>query len=560
MKKYVFISLIFILVISFLGSIQSAQASTSNWRTLSPAAQKIGPTLQSKLGNMKQDDLITVILTLQQQADLKNVGGKDKKEKQKAVIRALKDTADAKQGKLKKTLDDRKKTGLVDKYTSLWVINGISVTASASVIDELATHPDVLTITPDDIQISPALGAPEPNIALVNAPALWSQGYMGQGVVVASMDSGVDVSHPDLATRWRGGTNSWFDPYGQHPITPADLTGHGTGTTGIMVAGDAGGTSLGVAPGAQWIAVKIFNDQGGSTATAVHQGFQWLLDPDGNPNTDDAPQVVNNSWTFAYPGCNLEFELDLQSLRAAGILPLFAAGNGGPNGNTSYSPANNPSAFAVGATNNSDQIYALSSRGPSTCGGSVGPFPEIVAPGMNINTTDLGGFYHTDSGTSFAAPHVAGSLALLLSAYPGLDAGTQEQALINTALDLGASGPDDVFGYGRLDLLAAFNWLAPSPSVSVPIVPDGTHTNWDTPSHGQGSLMPPTTCWKCRSRTTLWCCASGTQPHRRVARLVRPVASRPPSWRTWPTGITSGTCAITAPMATAPSHPTWSSA
>ena len=236
------------------------------------------------------------------------------------------------------------------------------------------------------------MGAPEPNIVLVNAPALWGQGFYGQGVVVASMDSGVDVSHPDLASRWRGGSNSWFDPYEQHPTTPTDLSGHGTWTTGIMVAGDAGGTSLGVAPGAQWIAVKIFNDQGGSTATAIHQGFQWLLDPDGDPNTADAPQVVNNSWTFAYPGCNLEFELDLQSLRAADILPVFAAGNGGPNANTSYSPSNNPSAFAVGATNNNDQIYAYSSRGPSTCGGSVGPFPEIVAPGVNINTTDLGGF------------------------------------------------------------------------------------------------------------------------------------------------------------------------
>ena len=496
MKKLVPTLLIVALIVSIFGSWQSAQASTVSWRTLSPAAQKMTPALQTKIQNLQQSDSITVIVTLRQQADLKNVTGKNKKEKQKNVIKALRDTADLTQGKLKKLLDNRKKSGQADKYTSLWIINGFSVTARATVINELAAQSDVLTITSDDVQIIPAvLGPPETNISIINAPALWGQGYYGQGVVVASMDSGVDVSHPELGPRWRGGNNSWFDPYGQHPTTPADLSGHGTWTTGIMVAGDAGGTSIGVAPGAQWIAAKIFDDQGGSTATAIHESFQWLLDPDGNPNTDDAPQVVNNSWTFANPGCNLDFELDLQSLRAAGILPVFAAGNGGPYGNTSYSPSNNPSAFAVGATLNNDQIYAYSSRGPSTCGGSTGPFPELVAPGVNVLTTDLYGSYYTNSGTSFSAPHVAGGLALLLSAFPDLDSVQQEQALINTAVDLGASGPDDAFGYGRLDLLSAYNWiLATSPTAtptatntSVPPTNTPTPTFSATPTATPGS-------------------------------------------------------------------------
>ena len=209
-------------------------------------------------------------------------------------------------------------------------------------------------------------------------------GYTGQGIVVASMDSGVDLTHPELSSRWRGGTNSWYDPFGQHPTTPFDTSGHGTWTMGVMVGGDSGGTSIGVAPGAQWIAVKIFNDQDASTATAIHLGYQWLLDPDNNPATADAPQVVNNSWAYGAPGCNLEFEPDFQSLRAAGILPVFAAGNGGPYTSSSYSPANNPSAFAVGSINNNDLIYSLSSRGPSNCGGTTDVFPDLVAPGVNI--------------------------------------------------------------------------------------------------------------------------------------------------------------------------------
>ena len=159
MRKNVIFLLIFILSVSFLGPWQSAQASTSTWRTLDPVAQKIAPALQEGLKTLAPNDMTTVIVTLRQQADLKNVGGKDKKEKQKAVIRALKDISKATQGKLKKLLDDRKKTGQADKYTSLWVINGISVTASASVIEELAGHPDVLTITPDDIKILPRLGS-----------------------------------------------------------------------------------------------------------------------------------------------------------------------------------------------------------------------------------------------------------------------------------------------------------------------------------------------------------------------------------------------------------------
>ena len=230
-------------------------------------------------------------------------------------------------------------------------------------------------------------------LVVINAPALWQLGFQGQGVVVANMDSGVSVSHPDLAAQWRGGTNSWFDPYGEHPTSPSDLTGHGTATMGVMVGRDAGGTNIGVAPLAQWIAVKIFDDQGQATATAIHLGFQWLLDPDGDPSTPDAPQVVNNSWSIGNTDCDLAFQLDLQALRAADIVPVFSAGNTGPGDATSVSPANNPEAFAVGATDNVDQIYIDSARGPSACGEPATFYPEMVAPGVEIRTTDLCGTY-----------------------------------------------------------------------------------------------------------------------------------------------------------------------
>ena len=241
------------------------------------------------------------------------------------------------------------------------------------------------------------------------------------------------------------------------------MNGHGTATMGVMVGGDGGGTSIGVAPDAQWIAVKIFNDQGSATTARIHQGFQWLLDPDGNPSTPDAPNVVNNSWTLGSVGCNLEFQLDLQSLRAAGIVPVFAAGNFGSGASTSASPANNPEAFAVGAASNADLIWSGSSRGPSACGEPQTTFPELVAPGVSVRSSDLFGLYGQLTGTSLAAPHVAGALALLLDAYPNLGVDAQEDALEAAAVDLGFPGADDTYGYGRLDILAAYESVVPPP-------------------------------------------------------------------------------------------------
>lgn len=489
-KKLPLLAVLILLVSLAIPPALSVQAGKSQvaWRTMDTLPNKISPALQARLDLLQADETVTVIVQLRQQAKLppgRNVG---RAEQASRVLESLMVTAEKTQGPVKSFLEDQESKGKVVSYIPFWIFNGFSVIAAPDAIQELAAHPDVLSITADELDIVPAaspqaLSNPQPNITLINAPALWSMGFTGQGVVVATMDSGVSMAHTDLASRWRGGANSWYDPYGQHPAAPVDLSGHGTWTMGVMVGSDVSGSSIGVAPDAQWIAVKMFNDAGSSTATAIHQGYQWLLNPDGNPATADAPHIVNNSWTFAYPGCYLDFEPDLQALRAAGILPVFAAGNGGPYANTSYSPANNPSAFAVGAINNNSSIYGLSSRGPTTCGGSSGVFPELVAPGVNILTTDLAGFYTTASGTSLAAPHVAGGLALLLSAQPDLSVSQQEDALRLSAFDLGAAGPDDIYGYGRINLLAAYQQLTNLPSATATAIPTLTATPMpDTPT------------------------------------------------------------------------------
>jgi subtilisin family serine protease len=423
-------------------------------------------------------DMVDVIVSLRRQAPLPRSPTPDRAERLAAVERALRGRADADQRGLVALLRRRRAQGLVGRIRPFWIVNSVEVIATPEVISEIAERSEVAKITPNATVVTagaPALAAgTESNVARVNAPALWAMGYTGQGTVVANMDTGVDGSHPDLLSRWRGGTNSWFDPNGEHPTTPTDVSGHGTWTMGAMVGGDAGGTSIGVAPGARWIAVKIFNDRGIATVASIHAGFQWLLNPDGNAATADAPNVVNNSWSMANAGCNLEFQQDLRGLRAADILPVFAAGNGGPASGSTVSPANNPEAFAVGATDNADLVDPSTSRGPSSCGQPV--FPQLVAPGVGIRTTDLYGFYTSQSGTSLAAPHVAGALAVLLSAFPRLSPDRQAAALESGAVDLGSSGPDGTFGFGRLDMLGSYHWLATAPDLTVAATPSSAST------------------------------------------------------------------------------------
>jgi subtilisin family serine protease len=486
LKHWLQLFLIFGIAFSLFQTSAEAFASPAATRRLSQAGERISPEAQALLAQASPDERVTVIVTLDEQADLSRIPGASRAARLQGIIRALQETADHSQRPLRTYLAEAASRGKAGRVVPFWIFNGLSVAADAETIQALAQFAEVASITADAIDARPAgllaQTSPQPNLAVINVPALWGSGWMGQGVVVASLDTGVDLSHPDLSGRWRGGANSWFDPYGQH-AAPADLSGHGTQTMGVILGGDGSGTSIGVAPQAQWIAAKIFNDAGSATATGVHLSFQWLLDPDGDPGSNDAPQVVNNSWTFGSPGCNLEFQLDLQALRAAGILPVFSAGNFGPAGFTSASPANYPEAFAVGAVDNSDGLYALSSRGPSACGETESIYPELVAPGVEIFTADLGGFYTTASGTSLAAPHVSGALAILLSAFPGLSAEQQASALINGAFDLASAGADNETGFGRLDALAAYQWLLANGGGPTPTpAPLPTSTPTPTPS------------------------------------------------------------------------------
>ena len=224
-----------------------------------------------------------------------------------------------------------------------------------------------------------------------------------------------------------------------------------------------------MAPDVRVIAGRVFGDGGRSTTSAVHSTFQWVLDPDGNPRTDDAPSVVNGSWDDGGPGrCETEFDGDLAALRAAGIVPVFAAGNSGPGSNTGASPASAPGAVAVGSVSSLDVVSDFSGRGPSPCGNAI--FPTIAAYGEGVSLASPAGSTVV-SGTSFAAPQVTGAVALLAGMFPGATPDAIIDALVHGARDVGMPGVDPDTGAGILNVAQAAALLAGSdhagPHVSI---------------------------------------------------------------------------------------------
>ncbi len=341
----------------------------------------------------------------------------------------------------------------------------------------------------EESSASPSLSAGA-SVALqaLAVPQLWAQGLTGKGRIVASFDTGVEGTHPALANNYHG-TNStdqasFFAPNSTE-TAPFDNIGHGTHTMGIMV-GHTPSDSFGVAPGADWINAAVI-DQGNSlngTLSDILAAFEWALDPDGDPNTtSDMPDVILNSWGLPVGllgQCDNTFWNAIDNVEQAGIVTIFAAGNEGPNPYTTRSPANRISSplnsFAIGALNQNTLVVSdFSSRGPSTCD-SVTIKPEVVAPGYLIYSADKGGGYKLRSGTSMAAPFIAGLVALLRQYNPDATVAQIKQAIIGSATDLGQAGNDNAYGHGLPNAMRA---LALMPTTQMPQIafldaqPDG---------------------------------------------------------------------------------------
>ncbi|MEL6357879.1 MAG: S8 family serine peptidase, partial [Bacteroidota bacterium] len=395
-------------------------------------------------------------------------------------------------------------------HRSFSIVNAISTQITEEQAEEILLLQNVANIIPNpwvrqdlgfiERNNANARQAVEWGVQRIGAPALWEMGYLGEGVVVGGQDTGYDFRHPTLISKYRGTIPgdtihdyNWHDairvlnplhgggtnPCGLDVTEPCDDNNHGTHTMGTMVGDDGNGNQIGIAPEAKWIACRNMERGYGSPASYI-ECFEWFLAPtkvDGTePDPSKAPHVIANSWSCPeMEGCVPEnfslMETAINNLRAAGVMVVTSAGNSGSQGCGSVStpPSIFGAAYAVGATNDQDTIAGFSSRGPVTIDGSNRLQPQVVAPGVNVRSSVRNGAYANFSGTSMAGPHVAGAVALLISAYPNLAGNVEglERIFRESALPLfssqncgdfpGDARPNAVYGYGRIDLIAAFN-------------------------------------------------------------------------------------------------------
>jgi len=379
-----------------------------------------------------------------------------------------------------------------------WIASALAFEIPLSKIDELTRIPGVVSIIEDGAveYIKPVETMPSAlktngsysHLEAMNIPSLWAMGLDGTGRLICNFDTGVDGEHPALQSKWRGNSAlasaSWFAPH-QSGVTPLDAVGHGTQTMGIMVGSTATDT-IGVAPGAEWMGAAVI-DQGqtlSNTISDILSAFEWVVDPDGNPETvDDMPDVILNSWgipTSIMEPCDETFFQVIDNVEAAGIVTIFAAGNEGPTPYSLRLPANSASSplnsFAVGAIDHSTNLVAsFSSRGPSSCDSSTIK-PEVVAPGVGIYTTAKGGGYRYSTGTSMSAPIVAGLVTLMRQYNPEATVEEIKSALIESATDLGYPGEDNDYGHGLPDAAKALALLprptSPEIRISATIIGD----------------------------------------------------------------------------------------
>lgn len=287
--------------------------------------------------------------------------------------------------------------------------------------------------TPNDARWAEQYGP-----AKVQAPAAWDLSTGSSGVTIAVVDTGVQSTHPEFAGRLVAGCD-----FVNRDALPEDDNGHGTHVAGIAAA--AGNNSVGIAGiswGARIMALKALDATGSGTYQQIAQAIVYAA--------DNGAKVINLSLGGSEPSSVLEDAVNYAV--AKGAVVVAAAGNSGTN-SPNY-PAAYAAAIAVAATDSSNVRASFS---------NYGSYVDLSAPGVSILSTFLSSGYSSKSGTSMAAPHVAGAAALLMSYSSAFTTPAQVRAALETsALDLGTSGRDNYYGYGLVQLRSAMQFNAAS--------------------------------------------------------------------------------------------------
>lgn len=387
------------------------------------------------------------------------------------------------------------------QYHPFWINNSVYLYyVDRDLVERLAGRADVAYVRGDHslplvepvkvVVGTDATDAIEWNITKVKADKVWATGNTGQDVVVANNDTGVRYTHEDLVQQYRGNNGggsfshdyNWWDPKSgsgaSETLAPVDGIGHGSHTMGTMVGGDGTGpltNDIGVAPGAKWIAAKGCQTNSCSDFD-LDSAAEWLTCPTklngSSPDCSKAPDIINNSWGGG--GGDPFYQSQVNAWIAAGIIPVFSAGNSGPGCNSMGSPGDYTNTISAAATNINDVLASFSSKGPGVFRKQK---PDFSAPGDNVRSAWNSGdnVYAFLSGTSMAAPHISGTIALMLHAKPGTAILDLYKALRTTTVKTLGNPPDPdncggrnynqypnyIYGHGRIDAEAAVNAVAP---------------------------------------------------------------------------------------------------
>ena len=410
----------------------------------------------------------------------------------------------------------------------IWSAGVVCAEAPRTVWTQIATLDSVSAVFEDpprlaeEIDDADASGpnenvAPEPPLISMRVPEAWERGFTGRGVVVALIDTGVDMTHPDLADQiWTNEDeipdngidddgNGYIDDtrgwdFASQDNDPSDSAGHGTNAAGLLVGDGSSGTQTGVAPDLIMMVLRR-----GTTEAALWEASQYAI--------ENGAQILSQStswkWSFDPPPDYASWRRQAESELAAGMIHTNSGGNTGQQLDTDpvpyniAAPANCPppwlspdmpqfggvsSVLGIGNIDaDSLMIAPRSPMGPAEWtdiaanvdatypyvmpadlqdyphfdgSGGLGK-PDLTAPGDGSLTTELGGGYDLFSGTSAATPRVAGILALLLQAVPSATPAELTEAILTSARDLGPLGRDDRFGAGMPDADAALDALGP---------------------------------------------------------------------------------------------------
>lgn len=348
-------------------------------------------------------------------------------------------------------------------------------------IDYLRKQPGISAAEPNYIATTLETIPNDPDWSLqyglrnIRAPQGWNYSTGAGWVTIAIIDSGVDRFHPDLVTKTLAG----YD-FVNNDDDPQDDYGHGTHVAGIAAAASNNGIGVaGTSWGAQIMPVKVLNASGNGTYANVASGIIWAV--------DNGAQVINLS--LGGPAYSAILESAVEYAYNRGVVLVAASGNAG--GSSVYYPARYTQVIAVGATNSNNERGAFSNFGDGM---------ELVAPGVAIYSTELGGGYSYRNGTSMAAPFVSGLAAILIGQPGNYNAGLVREQIRSSALDLGSPGWDAYYGHGLIQMDAALALVpatptptltpADTPSVTPGVSPTGTSTTFPTLSVSPSPYIP----------------------------------------------------------------------